>query len=112
MATLSFGFLPYAIYLQRGSTLIIENLYMTDAPYPSLEYLNNTKNNFYGARNRCWMCLMPHRAQVPHRLWECSALGWSHVAEKRLAGCRQLHGHRPRPLAGTADGAKHYGAVH
>ena len=49
LATLSFGFLPYAIYLQRGSTLIVENLYLTDAPYPSPEYLNNTSNNAYGA---------------------------------------------------------------
>ncbi len=38
----------YLIYLQRGSTLIVENLYLKDAPYASEEYLNNTNNVPYG----------------------------------------------------------------
>ena len=38
----------YLIYLQRGSTLIVENLYLKDAPYASEEHLNNTNNVPYG----------------------------------------------------------------
>ena len=84
VATLSFGFLPYAIYLQRGSTLIVENLYMKDAPYPSLEYLNNTNNNFYGARNIAARCAALSCPGFERRAacWECPTPGCPDIADK------------------------------